>query len=53
MLDCPFCASLELSVEEISNAWEVQFQVTCDNCGASGPYAEEKEVAVTLWNRRA
>jgi hypothetical protein len=37
---CPFCASVQLSVEELKSAWgtgDSEDHVVCDDCAASAP----------------
>lgn len=46
---CPFCASKNLSTDEISPGW---FSVLCDGCGAIGPDGDSQTQAVLKWDDR-
>jgi hypothetical protein len=57
---CPFCGHLhELSTSQRS-MWAIQiskgcsrdYVVVCPSCGAIGPWAITKKLALKLWNRR-
>ncbi|MGE7139713.1 Lar family restriction alleviation protein [Luteibacter sp. NPDC031894] len=47
---CPWCRHVDVSVEEWS---ESDFQMACDNCGATGPMEDTPDKAYIAWNRRA
>jgi len=45
---CPFCASLNLEVQETPALF-----VVCGNCGCEGPYHHtDIDQAIVLWNNR-
>lgn len=45
---CPFCGGAGLiSIGSVCHVW-----VTCDDCGAEGPYKETEGEAVAAWNQR-
>lgn len=52
---CPFCGNHRDNIY-IGVFWEDHddpyFVTKCHECGASGPYAKEKEKAIESWNRR-
>ena len=52
LVPCPFC-------KEDDKVWphrfggEGEWQMECQSCGATGPMAKERHLAVQAWNRRA
>lgn len=49
MKNCPFCGSENVRLEE----WDSQlYTINCDDCGASGPFSSDEEIAEELWNTR-
>jgi Lar family restriction alleviation protein len=50
---CPFCGEKRvvnwLSHDAAPNVW----CVFCESCNAEGPHANDEDVSVSLWNRRA
>lgn len=49
---CPFCTSSAVEVEEVvdRDGNIKSAQVTCDACGAWGPFEATVEKAVEFWN---
>lgn len=45
---CPFCGTANPSLY----ATEYAHQVWCECCDAEGPPANEREAAISSWNRR-
>lgn len=52
---CPFCGSHgdNIYLDEFWERYDKPYFVTCLGCGTNGPYADKKEKAIELWNRRA
>lgn len=51
---CPFCNAHDndVYVDEFWERYNNPYFVSCDKCGACGPYADTKEKAIENWNRR-
>jgi Lar family restriction alleviation protein len=53
-ISCPFCGDNALHTEPneaIDGSSE--FAVRCENCGAYGPWWDNRKGAIAAWNRRA
>ncbi|RWC99810.1 MAG: hypothetical protein EOS58_31695 [Mesorhizobium sp.] len=49
---CPFCRSLDNSVQRFGSGKAQMFHVNCHNCGADGPIADTSAEAERLWKTR-
>lgn len=51
---CPFCNAHgdDVYLDEFWERYEEPYFVTCNKCGACGPYADTKKKAIENWNMR-
>ncbi|QCJ70466.1 hypothetical protein C9446_11760 [Providencia heimbachae] len=46
---CPFCGSENITLE--SHSYRTWFYIQCHSCGAKGPEVNDKQTAITAWNK--
>lgn len=52
-LDCPFCASSNITVRDEKEKGEsFEFWCHCRECGADGPARSDRTYALKVWNLR-
>lgn len=49
---CPFCGNKKIIISTMDEEFIVRCAYTEDGCGASTGFFDEKEEAITAWNRR-
>lgn len=49
---CPFCGSNESILIKDNDSGFTEYVIICNNCKATGGYAETKEKAIDKWNTR-
>lgn len=50
-LSCPFCGIDDKTVMEVGCERGDGWRLLCENCGAQGPFADDKLAAQHAWNR--
>jgi len=52
-MSCPFCGDSKSHTEPNEDIDGVPgFAVRCENCGAYGPWWDNRKAAIAAWNRR-
>ncbi|MGO2304348.1 MAG: Lar family restriction alleviation protein [Providencia sp.] len=46
---CPFCGSENITLE--SHSYRTWFYIQCHSCGEKGPEVNDKQTAITAWNK--
>jgi len=50
---CPYCGAHEDSWTDVGqSSYTDKWQTVCLRCGARGPWADSRDEAIELWNRR-
>ncbi|WP_352763827.1 Lar family restriction alleviation protein [Mesorhizobium sp. M0189] len=49
---CPFCQSLDISLENFGVGRHRGFHGHCNDCGADGPIGDDSDEASDRWNTR-